>query len=108
MELDQYYVVLSKKGPNWAPGSTPELEALQRRHLAHKTTMHQAGNLIVAGPVQPEGESDLRGIDIFHFEAFESLEELKALVEADPVVQAGRLALDYLTWYVPKGTTIRL
>ena len=106
MELDQYYVVLLKKGPVWTSEPTPELEALQQQHLAHLSSMGAAGKLSIAGPVEAHAASDLRGISIFHFDAFESLEELRDLVEQDPMIQIGHLTADYMTWYVPEGATL--
>jgi hypothetical protein len=49
--------------------------------------------------VSPHAESDLRGISIFAADACGSLEELRALVEQDPAIQAGRLAAEYFTWH---------
>ena len=33
-----------------------------------------------------------------------SLEQARQLAEADPAVQAGRLAIEIMTWYCPPGT----
>jgi len=106
MEFDQYYVVILKKGPAWTPESTPELEILQQRHQDHLSRMHAMGKLIIAGPLDAHTNPDLRGISIFRVDAFASLEELKELVEQDPMFVIGRLAADYLTWYVQAGANL--
>jgi uncharacterized protein YciI len=106
MEFDSYYVVILKKGPAWTPGDTPELDLLQERHLDHIRMMEEAGKLIVAGPLDAHTNPDLRGISIFRYESFSSLEELQALVEQDPMFQIGRLTADYLTWYLPQGANL--
>lgn len=106
MEFIEYYLVLLKKGPTWAPGESPVLEALQERHLAHLESMFETGKLIVAGPVQAHSDHQVRGVSIFRRDAFDSLEQLKELVEQDPAIQAGRLRADYYTWYYPRGTML--
>lgn len=100
MSSMNWYVVLLKKGPTWTAESTPELEALQQRHLAHLASLARAGQLVEAGPVQDHGDGALRGICLYRCDAIASLDELKALVEADPSIQAGRLIADYAVWYV--------
>lgn len=101
MEMQQHYVVLLRKGPTWAPGDTPELDALQERHLAHIRSMHESGSLIVAGPTEAYFGSDLRGVWIFRADAFESVEDLMALAERAPSIQAGRLRAECASWYHP-------
>lgn len=104
MELRTYYLVFLRKGPTWSPEVTLELEALQERHLAHLATLGAAGQLLAAGPTQDHGDGTLRGISIFSTQAVDSLEALRALVEADPALQAGRLRAEYATWH----TTVEL
>lgn len=107
MNFDKYYLVLLKKGPAWTPDVTPELEALQERHIAHLAQLHEAGHMSIAGPLEDHSEAgNIRGISIFPVAANESLEAVKALVENDPTFLAGRLAADYLTWYVPEGSSL--
>ena len=108
MGFDRYYLVLLRKGPTWAPGETPELEALQERHLAHIRRMAEMGKLASVGPVEAHDDSDLRGIHILYYDQFASLDELRALVEQDPAVQAGRLRAEVFTWYAPQGSNLRL
>lgn len=104
MELRIYYLVLLRKGPTWLPETTAELEALQERHLAHLAGLSAEGQLLAAGPTQDHGDGTLRGIMIFSTDTVEDLAALRALVEADPAVQAGRLRAEYATWH----TTLEL
>jgi len=60
--------------------------------------MVKAGKLAVAGPFLHGGEP--RGIFIFQTG---SLEEAKALAEADPAVKAGRLTLEPHSWLCADG-----
>jgi uncharacterized protein YciI len=107
MDFDRYYLVLLKKGPAWSPEATPELAALQEQHLAHIQRMRASGKLALAGPtVHHSNDDDIRGVHLMHFELFDSIEAVMALVEQDPAFQSGRLVGEYLTWYVPKGTLV--
>lgn len=107
MNFNKYYVAILKKGPNWTAADSPEMEAKQQRHQQHLTHMHEAGKLAIAGPVEVAGNgSDLRGISIFHYNAFGSIDELRQLVEEDHLFQTGHLVADYMTWYFPEGLVL--
>ncbi len=108
MEFKQHYVVLLRKGPTWTAEETPELDELQRRHQAHLSAMHGAGMMTLAGPVEDHGDGELRGISVFNHDVFRTLDELKAVVEEDPAIQAGRLRADYLTWFTDPTAVIGL
>lgn len=56
------------------------------------------GKLNVAGPFGDDG--DWRGILIFKSG---TLEEIKALVEQDPMVKIGRLTYEIHPWWSQKG-----
>jgi uncharacterized protein YciI len=93
-----YYLRILKRGPLWTPEETPEIERLQAAHLAHGQKLREAGKLILNGPLLDNG--DLRGVGIFRVS---SLAEAQALSDADPAVQAGRLASELHPWMVAKG-----
>jgi len=103
MELDQCYIVFLRKGPNWTAEESPELNSLQEKHLEHLTKMVLSGKMAVAGPLETHSPSDLRGICIYFSQAFKSIDELKTLVEQDPMVQIEHFMPEYFTWYFPKG-----
>jgi uncharacterized protein YciI len=106
MQFKQYYVVLLRKGSVWSGEDSPELDELQERHIAYQDTMHRMGKLAVAGPVKTHSDSDLRGISIFHYDEFVSVDELRALVEQDPKIKAGILRAEYLTWRMPADSQL--
>ncbi len=106
MEFSEYYVVFLRKGPAWTAKSSPELDALQARHLAHLDALRAAGRLALAGPVEVHSESDLRGISIFPKSKVGSLAVLKDLVEGDPMFKTGRLVAEYATWFVPANDRV--
>lgn len=95
--MTTYALVFLKKGPNWKPGSTPELERLQQGHLAHLTRMTKEGKMLLAGPFT-DGKDPL-GICLYTV----PLEEARSLAETDPSVQAGRLAVEVRPWMSVKG-----
>src|SRR5262245_17988686 len=100
-EMANYQVAFYKRGPAWTPGDTPELQKLQSEHLAHIGKMAESRRLLVAVPFTDNG--DLRGMLIFRID---SLDEAKALVEQDPAVKAGRLILEWLSWFAAKNITV--
>ncbi|MBK6426037.1 MAG: hypothetical protein IPF82_07530 [Blastocatellia bacterium] len=85
------------RGPSWTPEKTPEIEKLQASHLAHIGEMAKSGKLVVAGPFLEGG--NLRGIFLFRCSADEAV----AMASKDPMVQAGRLKLEFHTWSVNVG-----
>ena len=99
MAFRTYYIAFLRKGPTWVPGGTPELEELQERHLAHLRSLAEAGQLAAAGPTDDHCDGTLRGICIFDAASVTGLDQVRELVEADPMIQVGRLRADYATWH---------
>ncbi len=93
-----YYFCLLTRGPNAGQGTREELAAGQAAHMATIQRLADAGKLLVAGPFMDRG--DWRGIFILKCD---SLEEAKALVATDPLVQQGRLIADVRPWLTMKG-----
>ena len=94
-DMTTVYLVFLIKGPTWTPEESEELDRLQIKHLAHLKKLKDAGQIIINGP-SPGGDH-LRGVSVYRVD---SLEEAKALAEADPAVQAGRLAVEVHPWWV--------
>lgn len=94
--MHQYVFGLIHRGPTWTPNTTPELDQLQRDHLANIARLAEEGSLALAGPFTDGGE--LRGIFIFNVE---TTEEALALVDSDPAVQSGRLVVELHPYYGP-------
>ncbi|SIT91792.1 Uncharacterized conserved protein YciI, contains a putative active-site phosphohistidine [Pontibacter indicus] len=99
-QMKTYYMALLKKGP-YQPTDTAEVNSIQRGHMAHIRKMAADGKLVMAGPFLDNGE--LRGIFIFDVA---TLEEAKALTEADPAVKAGKLIMELHPWMSQRGTTL--
>ncbi|WP_224744309.1 YciI family protein [Pontibacter aquaedesilientis] len=99
-QMKTYYMALLKKGP-YQPTDTAEINSIQRGHMAHIQKMAADGKLVMAGPFLDNG--DLRGVFIFDVA---SLEEAKALTEADPAVKAGKLIMELHPWMSQRGTKL--
>ena len=100
-EMKTYQMVFLYKGPNRDQDST-ETMRIQEGHMANIQRLGNEGKLIVAGPFLDD--KDLRGIFIFDSE---SEVEVKALVETDPAIIAGRLRYEIHPWMTAKGTCFK-
>ena len=104
MDLEAFELVLLRR-----PASAPdypgeELERIQREHLAYHAGLREAGHVVTNGPVEGQPDPSLRGLAFYRTG---SLERSRRLAEADPAVRAGRLAVEIMTWYCPRGTMSR-
>ncbi|HEV8260544.1 MAG TPA: YciI family protein [Burkholderiales bacterium] len=97
--MPTYQFGMLLRGPSWAPGESPELKALQEQHMAHIRKTAESGKLVIAGPLGDGG--NMRGILVYKVA---TLEEARALAEADPAVKAGRLKVELHPWMVPRGS----
>jgi uncharacterized protein YciI len=98
--MEKYYLVLLKRPANPAQFEPKALEDLQKRHLAHMDAMYLAGKMVVAGPFDEQKDPTLRGLCLYRVA---SADEARKLAEADPAVQARRLEVDVVAWWVEKG-----
>ena len=100
LRLETVYLAFLKKGANRKEGddNNPEIQELQKQHIANIKAMAEAKKLIAAGPFGAAG--DLRGIFVFRVD---SLKEAQDLCAADPMVKVDRLRVDLHPWQVPVG-----
>jgi uncharacterized protein YciI len=98
-DMTTVYLVFLIKGPSWTPEESEELDRLQIKHLAHLKKLKEGGHIIMNGPC-PGGEH-IRGVSVYRVD---TLEEARALAEADPAVQASRLAVEIHPWWVSAST----
>ena len=96
------YVFILKKGPEWTPDSTPEIDALQEAHLANYRRLKEMGKLIVTGPFldsfQLSGE--VRGMGVLRTDTYEQAYEL---ISTDPMVKVHRLIFELHAWMIDKN-----
>lgn len=96
MDFDQFSVVLLILREDAPRLNEVETNRLQDAHMAHLADLHDAGYLLVAGPLSDER---IRGLSILNV----SPEMAKELKEADPAVQAGKFEVKVIPWMVPSG-----
>jgi uncharacterized protein YciI len=99
-EMEQFQLVLLLRPADRKAIPESEAEAIQKQHIAHLEKMARSGKMVVAGPFDAQRDPTLRGACIYRVA---TPEEARALAEADPAVQAGRLRVEVVTWYVGKG-----
>jgi uncharacterized protein YciI len=99
MDFDRYTFVLLRRGPRAMEMRRDEIDRHQAAHLAHLDAMRQRGVLVAAGPFEDQDDETKRGICIYRTD----LEETRRLAAQDPSVQAGRLAIEAMTWLTLKG-----
>jgi uncharacterized protein YciI len=100
-EMTSYVVGFLHRGPNAGKGDPAEAERLQAGHLANFGKLVEAGKLIVAGPFSDNTE--LRGMLIFKLN---SVDEARTLMDADPMLKAGRLTLELHPWLAGAGLRV--
>lgn len=96
--MEQYTVVLLKRGENWNP-SAPEFMDVIKKHHAVAEQMTERGSLAIAGPFPFDDQGELRGIAIFRVGG----EQTAKLLQDDPAVKAGLLKAEIHPWATGKG-----
>ncbi|NOT62811.1 MAG: hypothetical protein HOP19_21595 [Acidobacteria bacterium] len=100
-DLGEYQFGILRRGAKWEPTTDANKDALtklQAGHMANIQKMASVGKLVAAGPMAGDGE--IRGIFICNAG---SVAAAQALAVDDPMIQAGRLKLDWYVWQAPKG-----
>jgi uncharacterized protein YciI len=95
--LEQLVFGILMSGPNRSQPKA-EAEELQKRHLAYMADLHAQGKLILAGPFMDDGA--WRGIVVYRVAG---VDEAKQLAAGDPMVKAGRLAIEARPWMTLRG-----
>jgi uncharacterized protein YciI len=97
-----YYALLLRKGSTWTPDSTPEIEELQKAHLANYRRLAEMGRLVVTGPFLDASAThgELRGMGVLKAA---SLAEAQELISTDPMVGVGRLIFEIHPWMIEKN-----
>jgi uncharacterized protein YciI len=100
LKLNAVYLAFLKRGPNRkeGDGETPEVQELQKAHIANIERLAKLGKIVVAGPFGDDG--NLRGIFVFRVA---SLQEAQELCATDPMIKIGRLAVELHPWLVSDG-----
>ena len=99
-EMESVQLVLLLRAPTWKKLPAEESAALQKQHMAHLTAMGESGRMVVAGPLADQADPAYRGVCIYRVG---SVAEARALAEQDPIVRAGQLRVEAMTWWFGKG-----
>jgi uncharacterized protein YciI len=100
VDFDTVTVALLLLGPNAAGMIQADEDALQDAHLAHLAAMHDAGELLAAGPVLGAEDRELRGFSVYRST---DLAHVRALADDDPAIEAGRMRHEFHVWTFPAG-----
>jgi uncharacterized protein YciI len=100
-EMSSYVVGLYRRVANRRDIPEDESDRIQEGHMAKIRQMTEQGDVITAGPFEEDG--DLRGLMIF---STGSVERARELFAEDPAIQAGRIVLEFHTWYGPAGLRV--
>ena len=92
--MKRYVLVILRTG-SYTPGDKKVTDSLFKGHMQNINRMAQMGKLVVAGPLQ-KNEKSYRGIFILDVR---TMEEAKALIDLDPVIQSKLMDFDMFTWY---------
>jgi uncharacterized protein len=99
MEFDRYTISLLMLRPDAPAFSEREEADLQDAHMSHLAQLHQAGQLLAAGPVLGAPDRELRGFSILNVDP----ERARKLKEGDPAVRAGKYRIEVYPWLIPAG-----
>jgi uncharacterized protein len=98
--FEEHTIVFLLRPPDAPELSEAELDRLQVEHLTYLRDLQRRGVLIANGPLAEQTDERLRGISIYALPLAEALD----LANADPMVRAGRLAIDGARWWTAEGT----
>jgi uncharacterized protein YciI len=96
--MEQYTLVLMKRGDHWNP-SAPEFNEVIKQHHAFVQQMTAEGNIAIAGPFPLSDPDELRGVTIFRVNEAQTAK----LTQEDPAVKAGFLKPELHPWATGKG-----
>lgn len=99
MRFDGFTITLLVLRPDAPQLDEAAANALQDAHMAHLADLHEAGNLLAAGPLLGAPDRRFRGLSILNVDP----ERARALKEEDPAVRAGLYSIETYPWVVPAG-----
>lgn len=99
MDVDRFTLALLVLREDAPRLSENDENALQDKHMAHLSRLHEGGELLAAGPVLGEPGRRVRGFSIYRCDVATARE----LAADDPAVRAGRYRTELHPWMVPAG-----
>jgi uncharacterized protein YciI len=100
-ELDRFELVWLKRPAEPTIVSEEEADRLQELHLAYLLGLTTSGDIRVCGPFDEQRDQSFRGMALYQTG---SIERTRELASADPAVVAGRLEVEVMYFYCPRGS----
>ena len=86
------------------PAMTPgDVKANLPDHLAYQAELERRGQLAFAGPMSDDSGDHMQGMGLIVYRA-DSLEQARALAEADPMHKSGARAFVLRRWMINEGS----
>ena len=98
--FDEHTLIVLVRPPDAPSLSEAELDALQEQHLTYLRDLQRRGLILANGPLAEQTDERLRGVSIYSVPLTEALE----LANGDPMVRAGRLAIEGARWWTAADT----
>lgn len=99
--MQKYFICFYKAVADKPQISKEEEDKLQAAHMAYLGKLADEKIICISGPFHEGG--NMRGMSIY---VVPSKEEAEKLANADPLVKAGRLAVEILPWWAAKGSKL--
>ncbi len=93
-KMRTFQLIVFRRGPNWGGMESPELPKLGKEHLDVLVKLRGEGKLALAGPYADLATTP-GGVFVLKLA---SIEEARAIAEADPLVKAGWFLYDLYDW----------
>jgi uncharacterized protein len=97
--FDEHTIVFLVRPPDAPEFSEEELDRLQVEHLTYLRDQMRQGLLVANGPVDDPTDVRLRGISVYAL----PLADAMRVANDDPMVKAGRLAVEGARWMTAAG-----
>ena len=104
VDLESFELVLLRRPADAPSYDDDALARIQREHLDFHAALRESGVVVTNGPVIDQPDESLRGLTFYRTG---SVDEARRTAEQDPAVVAGRLAVEAMQWWCPRGTMTR-
>ena len=98
--FDRHTIVLLVRPADAPSFAADELDALQREHLRYLRDLAREGVVAANGPFAVADDERVRGMTVYAV----GREEAERHALADPMVRAGRLAVEVREWLTGRGS----
>jgi len=100
--MKQYFMGFLMRVPDKPELDSVKVMEIQQAHQDYMSANAKTGTLLIAGPFGDDG--DMRGIVIYDVA---TKAEADSIINNDPAVKAGRLAIDVKPWWAAKGSVLK-